>query len=395
MSEVVVTGLGALSGAGSGVDAFWRAMWEADRPPEQPTAQLGAGRTVPPPLCQSVPDGALHEAASVYEGLPLGRASQAAIQVADMAVRDVKTQSAAPGRLGVIMASGVSDAGLLEEWRAGTRTPPDPWVPSFPAAAAIADRYGAEVAATSPSNACAGGSYAIAMGADLIRAGEADIVIAGAVEMYSRVIAASFTRLGALDPDGVRPFHRARKGTGMGEGAAALVLESAEHAAQRGARVRGRLLSSGWTCDAYHPTAPNPDGEQIARAVREALRGAAVHAGDISLVVPHATGTELNDATEARVLHDVFGPRAAQLPLYSLKALIGHTGSASGALSAVAALLMLEHRRVPRNVPIDDQDPECAVLLSTEPVTPKGRLALVNAFGFGGHNISLLFEGVR
>lgn len=395
MTGIVITGMGAMSSFGGGTEAFWDALSAARRAPAVPAEELGPELT-PLTLCQSVPAGVVpDEPGSALGGLPVGRATRAALGVA----RAAAGQAGLPGpestgRRAVLFASGVSDAQLTEEWRAGISTPPDTWVPSFNTAAVLAEEFGAETASGSLSNACAGGAYALSMGADLIRSGEADVVIAGATEMYSRVTMASFNRLGAVDPDGCRPFHRLRHGTGLGEGAAAMVLESEEHARARGARPLARLAGSGWTCDAHHATAPEPSGTQIAASIRQALVLGGRSPEEVGLVVPHATGTQLSDVTECLALTQVFGERAAKIPLYSLKALLGHTGSASGALSAVAAVLMLRHGQVPPNLPVDDQDPECDVWLPTEPVVPESRLAMVNAFGFGGHNISLLLEGI-
>ncbi|MFC0599940.1 beta-ketoacyl-[acyl-carrier-protein] synthase family protein [Streptomyces palmae] len=395
MTGIVVTGTGALSSFGGGTAAFWDAMRERRRTAPTPAEELGPELT-PLTLCQMVPDGVVPDQPRRALGLPLGRATRAARQAAAEAAAQAGLVPGAPaGRTAVFFASGVSDAQQVEEWRAGTATPTEGWVPGYATAAVLAEEYGAQAAAGSLSNACAGGAYALAMGADLIRAGDADVVIAGGVEMYSRVTMGSFQRLGAVDPDGCRPFHRLRRGTGQAEGAAAMVLESEESARARGARPLARLVGSGWTCDAHHPTAPDPSGVQIARAMRLALEAAGRTADQVSAVLPHATGTQLSDVTECAALRQVFGPDAAKVPLYSLKALLGHTGGASGALSAVAAVLALEHGQLPPNLPVDDLDPECEVWLPTEPTTPRGRLVMINAFAFGGHNISLLFEGVE
>lgn len=391
MTDVVVTGMGAVSSAGLGVDALWDSMVGA-RPPEPvPARELGE-QTLGDVPCQAMPAGVLDGLPDRMGHVPLGTASRAAVLVADMAVAQAGLTRGG-GRTAVIVASGVADAGLVESWRTGAATPPDRWVPSYSLASVVADRLGADLA-TGLSNACAGGSYAISMGADLIRTGAADVVVAGAVETFSRVIAASFTRLGALDPLGARPFHRKRAGTSLAEGAGAVVLESAEHAAARGAEVLGTLRGSGWSCDAHHATAPDPAGTQIARAVRDAFAEAGRSYEELSVVVPHATGTELSDVTEAAVLGEVLGDRVRDVPLYSMKALIGHTGSASGILGSIAALGMLARRTVPGNVEIDDLDPLCPVRLSFDALPLGDGLALVNAFGFGGHNASLLFEGV-
>ncbi|OMI33882.1 beta-ketoacyl synthase N-terminal-like domain-containing protein, partial [Streptomyces sparsogenes] len=264
------------------------------------------------------------------------------------------------------------------------------------------------------SNACAASGYALSLAADLIRSGEADVVVAGGSEAYSRVGLACFNRLGAIDPERCRPFAADRRGTVFGEGAAVLVLESAEHARRRGVKtVYARLAGTGWSCDAHHATAPEPGGAQIERAMREALReagalpdpgtaGAATgpgavpggaEAGRLGFVVPHGTGTELNDVVEVRTLAAVLGAAAPLTPLYSLKALLGHTGGAAGAFAALAAALVLHHGTLPPNVPVGALDPECEAPLPTAPTPVTAPYGLVNAYAFGGNNVSLVLQG--
>ena len=387
MSTVVVTGLGALSCAGVDPDTFWKGMSDPVGPTTTPLAgapEADFGFTG----WQRIPDGAVPGSDPAHPGL--GRSTLAVREAARQAWAEARLVGHDPDRLAVFIASGVSDADAAERRRSGEEPTPQAWAPSHPAAAVIAAELDARAGATALSNACAGGVYAIAMGADLIASGGADVVVVGGVETASRLITASFNRLGAVDPLGCRPFDRTRGGTSLGEGAAALVLESEEHARARGAAVIGRVEGHGWSCDAHHTTAPDPSGAQVVTALRAALAEAGRDAADVAVVVPHATGTELSDATEVRALREVFGEHLDRVPVYSSKALLGHTGAASGALSAVAALLMLRHRTVPPNLPVAEPDPECDVLLPERSTPLAGDLALVNAFAFGGHNITLL-----
>nr|WP_260859812.1 hypothetical protein [Streptomyces cupreus] len=174
-----------------------------------------------------------------------------------------------------------------------------------------------------------------------------------------------------------------------------LVLESALHAERRGALPpTAWLLGDGWSCDAHHPTAPEPQGQQIRRAMRAAIEGSGSDADAIGCVIPHGTGTALNDVVESRALHAVIGPRCARLPLYSLKALVGHTGGAAGALAAVTGALIARRRAVPPNAPLDEPDPDCPVWLPDGGPTPlTGRHVLVNAYAFGGNNVSFVLAG--
>ncbi|MFI0727610.1 beta-ketoacyl-[acyl-carrier-protein] synthase family protein [Streptomyces sp. NPDC021225] len=398
-TDVLVTGLGALSCLGSGTEALWRGMHTARSAPTK----------VPDPLAHMdhphmylVPDADLPTGPEEQDGLPLGRGSQFAIAAAREAVDSAGLTGLAgvdPRRVAVSISSGMGDSDLHERRRAGEPANHDGWAPAFPVASAVGGWLGAQGPNTSLTNACAASGYALSVAADLIRSGEADVVVAGGTEAYSRVALACFNRLGAIDPERCRPFAADRRGTIFGEGAAVLVLESAAHARERGAKtVYARLAGAGWSCDAHHATAPEPGGEQIERAMREALREtdpaleAAPGAGGLGFVVPHGTGTELNDVVEARALAGVLGEAAPRTPLYSVKALLGHTGGAAGAFAALAAVLVLHHRTLPPNVPVGRQDPGCEVPLPTGPTPMTAPYGLVNAYAFGGNNVSLVLR---
>ncbi|MEU8827230.1 beta-ketoacyl-[acyl-carrier-protein] synthase family protein [Streptomyces sp. NPDC048636] len=397
MDDVLITGLGALSPLGSGVDALWRGMRTGDTAPVKvpdPLARMDH------PLMYLVPEADLPDGPAEWDGLPLGRGSQFALEAARQAVEDAGLgrggEGPDPRRVAVILGSGMGDTDLHERWWTGADPGSGRWAPVYPLAAAVASWFGAQSTATCVSNACAASGYALSEGADLIRSGEADVVIAGGAEAYSRVALACFNRLGAIDPERCRPFAADRDGTLFGEGSAVLVLESASHARARSARtVYGRLAGTGWSCDAHHPTAPEPGGAQIERAMRDALREAGVRgtAGErgLGFVVPHGTGTDLNDVVESRILDALADGPEAPAPLYSMKALIGHTGGAAAAFAALAALLVLHHRTLPPNVPVGALDPECPVRLPSEPSPVTAAYALVNAYAFGGNNISLVF----
>ncbi len=392
MEPVVITGLGAISCLGRGVEAFWRGLGAASSRPRRardPYAHMERPLMYAVPQCD-VPANGLR-----LDGVPLGRASRFAVEAARQAVREAALDAGASARVGVVMGTGMGDAGLHEQWRVDDALTEAAWAPAHLVAAAVGDALGAVGAVSSISNACAASGFAISVGADMVRCGEADVVVAGGAEGYSRVALACFNRLGAIDPLRCRPFDARRGGTVFGEGAGAVVLESESHALRRGApRPYARLSGAGWSCDAHHPTAPEPSGEQIVRAMRQAIRDSAAPVDDVACVVPHGTGTQLNDVVESRALHQVLGPRCPDVPLYSLKALIGHTGGAAGALATVAAALILHRGETPPNAPVEDQDPDCDVWLPQHDATRlDGGHVLVNAYAFGGNNVSLLLEG--
>ncbi|MFE7779025.1 beta-ketoacyl-[acyl-carrier-protein] synthase family protein [Streptomyces sp. NPDC057445] len=397
--RVVVTGLGAISCLGAGVPAFWRGL------------EAGGGRpepiSDPAPRMRSwqmylVPRGDVPTEPARLAHVPLAAGPRMAVAAAREAVADAGLDARAQAGLPVVMGVEMGNAWMHEERRsAGPGGVPavvgdTAWSPMTVTSAAVGAALGATGGNVSVGNACAASGYAVALAADMIRGGEADIVLTGGGEGPTRVGMGVFNRLGALDPDRCRPFDVHRKGTVFGEGAAMLVLESAESAARRGATVYAELAGAAWSCDAHHPTAPDPRGTQASRSIRQALAEAGLTGADIGAVVPHGTGTPLNDVVESRVLNDVFGDRSARLPLFSLKAMIGHTAGVAGAFGCLTAALLLHHRRVPANTPLDEQDPECPVWLpQKEPVALSERAVLVNSYAFGGNNVSVVLAGAE
>ncbi|MFG2877384.1 beta-ketoacyl-[acyl-carrier-protein] synthase family protein [Streptomyces sp. NPDC048337] len=382
--EVVVTGLGAVTCHGGGTAALWRAMTAAGtRLPDRPADPLAE---MDLPLMNLVPD----------PDLTAARATRFAVRAAREALSEARLAVSPHTRTAVVVGSCMGEPGTNERGRGDGG-----WTPPFRLAAALAEELGVIGAAHDVATACSAGGYALGMAVDMVRAGEADVVLAGGSDAYSRVALGCFNRLGAVDPVRCRPFEKARAGTVFAEGAGMLVVESLSHARKRAVGRRTprplRLSGVGWSCDAGHPTAPHADGEQIVRAMREAVGGEAGAHG-IGCVIPHGTGTRLNDEVESRALHHLLGRRVREVPLYSLKALLGHTGGASAALGAVAGALVLRHGRVPRNIRLERQDPECAVWLpQDQPVRlPEDRRrVLVNAYGFGGSNSSLVLEDLE
>jgi 3-oxoacyl-[acyl-carrier-protein] synthase II len=385
--DVVLTGLGAVTCHGYGVPALRRAMSTAvARPPERVSDPHANARL---PLIHPVPGG---------PGRPRhvpGRVVVIALAAAEEALADAGLSGAERAELAVVVGSCLGDAARWEPEPAEGPVE-SPGAPPFHLASVLGDRLGAYGVNTSISNACAASGYAICVAADLIRAGEAEMVLAGGADTYSRVGWACFDRLGAVDPVRCRPFDRHRRGTILSEGAGMVVVESRAHAEARGAAWHAAVAGTAWSCDAYHPTAPEPDGGQITRAMRGALAEAGCTGAEVGCVIPHGTGTRLNDVVESKALVDLLGRRSAQTPLYSLKALIGHTGGAAACLATIAGAAVLRAGLVPWNVPLEEQDPQCPVYL---PLSGDSPLAfprvLVNAYAFGGNNAVLVLEGRR
>ncbi|MEU3370348.1 beta-ketoacyl-[acyl-carrier-protein] synthase family protein [Streptomyces sp. NPDC006711] len=393
--RVVVTGLGAISPLGSGVSAFWKGLASkgaAPRPVVDPDARM-ANR-----LMYLVPAADVPEGPERHAHVELAAGPRMAIAAAREAVADAGLDEAQRERLSVVLGVEMGNAGQHEARRSAERGAPSRraagrWSPMTVTCAAVSAAIGATGGSTSFGNACAASGYAAAVAADMIRAGEADVVLTGGAEGPTRVGMGVFNRIGAADPVACRPFATDRQGTLFGDGAAMLVLEAAEHAEARGAKVYAELSAAAFSCDAHHPTAPDPGGVQAVRGMRGALAEAGLRPDQVGGVVPHGTGTPLNDVVESEALREVFGAHCDELPLFSLKAMIGHTAGVAGAFGVLTAALMLHHGQVPANAPVSAQDPRCAVWLPQDgPVPLSAPSVLVNAYAFGGNNVSLVLS---
>ncbi|MGN9776883.1 beta-ketoacyl-[acyl-carrier-protein] synthase family protein [Micromonospora sp. H33] len=400
----VITGMGLFTPAGRGVEATFEALCAGrsglTRPPEgHPAAGslevAGVLPEIDPRTVSSGPDTKVLDRIVVLALLTAADAlADAGIEVG----RDV-----APERMAVIVG-GVGGMATLEAQvlsrAARGRAAVNPYLltgilPNMPSAR-IAIRYGIRGYSSSVGTACASGAQAVADGVRLIRAGEADVVLCGASEApLFPTFADTFGNARALargwdDPAAAsRPFDTRRNGFVLAEGAALLVLESAEHAAARGVSGYAEVAGYGVTTDAYHPTAPRPDGAGAAECMRRALSGGGVPAAQVGYVNAHGTGTKLGDVAETTALTEVFGDHG--VPVSSTKALTGHLLGASGVLEAAATALALGRGLLPPTWNLDDPDPACpADHIRKEPRATETGYALTNSFGFGGQNVSLL-----
>jgi len=252
----------------------------------------------------------------------------------------------------------------------------------------IADRFGRFRYITTISTACSSAANAIELGADMIRSGQADIVVAGGSECITKFHLNGFNSLMILDRGQCRPFDAERAGLNLGEGAAYLVLESADSAARRGVKPVALLSGYGNACDAFHQTASSPDGEGAYLAMSKALADAGLRPSDIDYVNAHGTGTPNNDVSESQAMKRLFGD--AMPPVSSTKSLTGHTTSASGSVEAVICILALRNGFVPVNYawanPMDDGIVPNMELRPSHPL----RHILCNSFGFGGNDSSVI-----
>ena len=268
------------------------------------------------------------------------------------------------------------------------------------ASAVVAINHGLRGPNICVSSACATGSHALGEAMQIIRRGKADVMLSGGAEAVVVPVALSaFKNMGAISSRNdepkraCRPFEADRDGFVMGEGAGVLVLESMEHARQRGARIYCELVGYGATGDAFHMTAPEGTGQGAARAMRQALQDAGVAPEEVEYINAHGTGTRLNDPIETRAIRAVFGTYADQLPISSTKSMMGHLMGAAGAVEAIACVKTLETGWVHPTINYETPDPECDLnYVPNKAQYLQPRVVLSNSFGFGGHNGCLVFR---
>lgn len=406
----MVTGLGVASAAGCGATHYWDAVLGG---------QCGIRDASCPPAAAvyqaSVDSVTLERELDRAEVRVADRVVQLAAVASWQAWRDAGLNShLAPGladRAGLVMGSGLGGIQFQEDqmWRV-LRSNEDrihphttPRVSSTAMLAEVAHRLGLRGPGYVVNSACASSAHAIGQAMRAIRYGDADVMLAGGAEApLTHFSLMAFSLLGVLSrAEGgpafaCKPFDKGRDGFVLGEGSAALVLEEADHARSRGARVYARLSGYGQSLGAYHPVHARPDGTDAAAAMLSALRDAGLQPSQVAYVNAHGTATRENDLAEAKAMHLVFGERHQQPPISSIKPVTGHTLGAAGALEAVATVKALEAGLVPPNANLGVQDPECAVRVATA-ATPfldgnGPRVALSNSFGFGNINVSLVFE---
>jgi 3-oxoacyl-[acyl-carrier-protein] synthase II len=220
----------------------------------------------------------------------------------------------------------------------------------------------------------------------------APVVICGGTEPLCRLTYAAFNALQAVDPEYCKPFDKNRQGLSLGEGAGMMVLEALPHARRRGARIYAELLGYGVSCDAYHMTAPDPEGGGAALAMRRALEDAGVATAAVDYINAHGTATPANDSMETQAIKAVFGRRAYRLPVSSTKSMTGHTLGAAGAIEGVAAVLAIHQRFIPPTIHHQTPDPQCDLDFVTEGARSADiNIVLSNSFAFGGNNTAVVF----
>lgn len=241
--------------------------------------------------------------------------------------------------------------------------------------------------------ACAAGNYAIAHAFDVLRAGRADLMLAGGSDSFSRITYTGFAQLGAIAPEVCQPFDRYRKGMIPGEGAGVIVLEPLSAARHRGARIYAEISGYGLSCDAHHMTAAQPTGDGAMRAMKQALEQSGTNPEEVDYISAHGTGTATNDRLETLAVKKLFGDAAYRIPMSSIKSMLGHTMGAASAIEAAACSLAVYHGRIPPTINLVEPDPECDLdYVPNYAREHTVRVAMNNAYAFGGNNASLIIK---
>ncbi|HEY7214108.1 MAG TPA: beta-ketoacyl-[acyl-carrier-protein] synthase family protein [Thermoanaerobaculia bacterium] len=397
--RIAVTGLGLVTPVGAGRDEVWQGLL-AGRSGFAPvesfdtrafSVHLGAevrGFRAEPYVRRLAPGA-------------LGRASQMAIAAARMALADagLDAEGLAAERAGVAMGTTSGEPREVERFddrylageldRVGAE-----FISLYPCHM-IAAHVARELGFAGPNamfpTACAAGNYAIAHAMDVLRAGRADLMLAGGADAFSRITYTGFARLGAIAPERCQPFDRNRKGMIPGEGAAVLVLEPLDRAAARGARIYAELAGYGLSCDAHHMTAAHPEGDGAARAMQRALADAGAAPEEVSYISAHGTGTPTNDRLETLAVKRVFGEAARRTPMSSIKSMIGHTMGAASAIEAAVCALAVAEDRIPPTMNLEEPEDDLDYVPNAARDTPV-RLAMNNAYAFGGNNASVILR---
>jgi len=401
---VAITGMGVKTPVGLDLVTFWDGLC-AGRSAGGPITSFDTTDHPVTFACEVGPEFDVEAYVTAKEAAHLDRVAQLGFAAAVDAIVDAGELGADPARIAVVAGTGVGGLLTLEAQieifvaKGAMRVSPFlvPMMMSNATAAFIAIQHGFTGPNFSVVTACAAGANAIGEAARLIRAGDADVVIAGGSEAsIAPVGLAAFNRMGALsrrkdDPaHASRPFDKDRDGFVMGEGAGFVVLERWDRAVARGARIRGVLAGYGRNTDAHHITAPSPGGEGAVRCMQLALEDAGLTTADIGHVNAHGTSTPLNDASEAEAVLKVFGGAAP--PITSVKGATGHLIGAAGAVEAIASILAMEHGMLWPTANHVELDPTLGPIdvVSGAPRPLAAAPALSNSFGFGGHNASLV-----
>jgi 3-oxoacyl-[acyl-carrier-protein] synthase II len=399
--RVAVTGIGVMCALGTTRESVWDGLVEGRCGVGSVTGFDGAGYRST--RAAEIPAYAKDPSLTAKAWGRLSRSDQIALLASREALDDsgVLDGGLDPARVAVVMGSGTADLKRNEEWFADMRkhgmrrARPSNIFNHFPSTPSdvVASHFGFEGLKASVLSACSSGTVAIGYAADAIRSGQADAALAGASDVLCRLTFSGFNALRLVDTEPCRPFCRTRKGINLGEAGAFLVLEDLARARARGAQIYAEVAGYGVRCEAYHPTAPEPEGRAVAMLIADALRASGVNADEVDHVNAHGTATPQNDQAEARGMRLVFGERASRVSVTSVKSMVGHCLAAAGAIEAAALALSIARGVVPPTVNHRERDPECDVdLVANDARREQVTCGISTSLAFGGNNAALVMR---
>jgi len=411
LKRVVVTGLGVLTSIGLSLEEFWSNCLAGKSGIARITHFDPADFSVK--IAGELKGFNAEDHIDKIEARKMDRFVHLAIGASDAALKDSGLDLGLTdrSRVGVLVGSGVGGIGTLEAQHTNLMTKgPSRVSPYFVpmmivdmAPGVVSMRHGLKGPNFATVSACASGAHAIGEAFRILQMGKADVMVAGGAEAaVTPITVAGFASMKALsrrndEPDRAsRPFDRERDGFVLGEGAGTIVMETREHAEARRARIYAEVIGYGASADAYHMTAPDPEGEGAARAMALALEDAELGPEDVSYINAHGTSTQYNDKIETVAIKAVFGGHASRIPVSSTKSMVGHLLGAAGAVELVVCILSIRDGKIHPTANLDNPDPECD--LDYVPGTARRsavKTALSNSFGFGGHNVSLIVAAYK
>lgn len=381
--RVAVTGLGALTCAGVGVEALWAALIKDTAPPSKRIAPFDASHLGGPKELRRLDPFTLYALIAADEAWKQSGLEGPLVDAGSIVTTGIGGLQTVLDQVAVLNAKGPDRVSPFMV----------PMMMPNAATAAVSMRFGLGGPCETVTTACAAGTHAIGNAARLVASGRCPVVVAGGAEAVIVEIAeAGFRNMTALSNEGhSRPFDASRNGFVMGEGAGILILEDWDYAQERGATIFAEVIGAASPADAHHITAPDPEGSGATRCMQIALADAGITAKDVSHINAHGTSTPLNDLAEAIAVRRVFGEHAP--PVTSIKGHLGHSLAAAGALEGVASVLTLQNQLMPPTAGTDEIDPEVGLdVVTGEPRPGNIDVVLSNSFGFGGHNGCVLFR---
>jgi 3-oxoacyl-[acyl-carrier-protein] synthase II len=400
--RIAITGIGLVTALGDTREASWSALVEGEcgmRPvtlfeTEGYRSRIGG----------EVDMTAVDPRFTPLERRRLSRSDRFGVVAALEAVQDSGFAGAVdPTRVGVLLGAGTSDllrnevyyrtaitrgfarARPSEAWNHFASTPVD----------VIAARFGFEGVRSCVVAACSSSTIAVGQAADAIRSGRVDVALTGGTDGLARLTFSGFNALRLMDGEPCRPFDKGRAGMNMGEGAAVIVLEEMSRARARGARIYGELAGYSFACEAFHPTAPEPDGRPVSAVISEALRDARIDASAVDHVNAHGTATPQNDRAEARGFRTTLGERTGRVPVTALKSMIGHCLGAAGGLEAAVLALSVSRGVIPPTINHGETDPDCPLdIVANAAREQQVRCGVSTSLGFGGNDSAVVITAV-